>query len=66
MLVLSRKEGEQIVIGRDIVVSVQRLSGNRVRLGIIAPPETRVVRAEIDGVTTDWQRGAAERQVGRG
>lgn len=47
MLVLSRKTGEQICIGNSVFVSVQRVSGNRVVLGIDAPPEVSVVRTEL-------------------
>ncbi len=48
MLVLSRKRGEQIRIGDDIVVTVQRLKGNRVTIGIDAPPECKIKRGELD------------------
>ena len=47
MLVLSRKEGEQLVIGDNIVVTVNRISGNRVAIGIDAPRDVRVVRGEL-------------------
>lgn len=47
MLVLSRKPGEQIRIGNDIVLTVQRLSGNRVSIGIEAPQGYRIVRGEL-------------------
>lgn len=47
MLVLSRKVGERIVIGDGIVISVNRLANNRVTLGISAPADVRVVRAEL-------------------
>jgi carbon storage regulator len=47
MLVLSRKQNESILIGSDIRVTVTRISGNRVALGIEAPPEIAVVRAEV-------------------
>lgn len=47
MLVLSRKKGEQIRIGDDIVITVQRLSGNRVSLGIEAPANCRITRGEL-------------------
>jgi carbon storage regulator len=46
MLVLSRKVGEKIAIDGDIEVQVLEVSGNRVRLGIVAPDECRVMRAE--------------------
>jgi carbon storage regulator len=47
MLVLSRKLNEEIVIGGKIVVKVVEIRGDRVRLGIQAPPATTVHRAEI-------------------
>ena len=47
MLVLSRKVGERIVIGDGIVVTVSRISNNRVALGISAPAEVREIRAEL-------------------
>lgn len=50
MLVLSRKPGEQIRIGNDIVLTVQRLSGNRVSIGIDAPRDYRIVRGELNVV----------------
>ena len=47
MLVLSRKVGERILIGPDIAVTVVRVAGGGVRLGIEAPPELPVVREEL-------------------
>lgn len=47
MLVLSRKDGETIRIGDNIVITVVRASGNTVRLGIEAPPEILVLRGEL-------------------
>lgn len=47
MLVLSRKVGEKILIGDDIAVTVVRLSGGGVRIGIDAPVEMAVVREEL-------------------
>jgi carbon storage regulator len=47
MLVLSRKEGERILIGRDILITVVESRGKRVRLGITAPPETPINREEV-------------------
>jgi carbon storage regulator len=48
MLVLSRKERERIRLGGDIVITVVRLSGDRVRLGIEAPSDMVVLREELD------------------
>jgi carbon storage regulator CsrA len=47
MLVLSRKEGEQLVIDGNIVITVTRLSGHRVAIGIDAPPDVRIQRGEL-------------------
>lgn len=53
MLVLSRKVGEQIVIGDGIVLTVTRVSNNRVTLGIQAPDSVRVLRSELSPVATE-------------
>ena len=47
MLVLSRKVGEQIVIGNNITVVVNKVAGNRISLGIEAPAHVRIVRGEL-------------------
>jgi carbon storage regulator len=47
MLVLTRKIGEEIIIGGNIRVTVTAIRGNQVRLGITAPREVRVNREEI-------------------
>lgn len=47
MLVLSRKVHEKIVINDQIVISVVRIEGQQVRLGIEAPRDIRIVREEI-------------------
>jgi len=39
MLVLSRKPGENVVIGNDITITVVEVTGNRVRIGIEAPDD---------------------------
>ena len=48
MLILSRKLFEQIIIGDEIEITVTRISGNRVTLGVKAPESYRIVRGEID------------------
>lgn len=48
MLVLSRKERERIRLGDSIVLTVVRVSGDRVRLGIEAPDDMIVLREELD------------------
>lgn len=47
MLILSRKIGEQIQIGPDIVVTVVRVTPTAIRLGVSAPAGVTVVRSEI-------------------
>lgn len=47
MLVLSRKESERIRLGDSIVLTVVRVSGDKVRLGIEAPPNVLVLRDEL-------------------
>ncbi|MCR5162950.1 MAG: carbon storage regulator [Thermoguttaceae bacterium] len=48
MLVLSRKESERIRVGDSIVVTVVRLTKDRVRLGIEAPDDVLVLRDELE------------------
>ncbi len=48
MLVLSRKQSERIRLGKDIVVTVVRVAGDKVRLGIEAPSDIVVLRDELD------------------
>lgn len=48
MLVLTRKLDEAIRIGDDIKITILRVKGNTVRIGIEAPREVRVVRDELD------------------
>lgn len=47
MLVLTRKSGEEVMIG-DVRVRVVRVEGNRVRVAIEAPKEVQIRRAELD------------------
>ena len=49
MLVLTRRLGEQIVVGDDVVVTVVAVGPGRIRLGIEAPRSTPVQRREIAG-----------------
>jgi carbon storage regulator len=49
MLVLTRKPGEQVVIGGGITITVVSVVGNKVRIGIAAPDQVRILRAELLG-----------------
>jgi carbon storage regulator CsrA len=48
MLVLSRRVGEQLIIDGNICVTVSKVSGNRVSLGISAPNDVRILRSELE------------------
>lgn len=62
MLVLSRRLNEQIMIGDDIVIEVVRICPGQVRLGIMAPPEVKVLRTEL--ITRD-KEAKARHALGR-
>lgn len=48
MLVLTRKLDESLQIGDDIKITVLRIKGNTIRIGIEAPRDVRVVRSELN------------------
>jgi len=47
MLVLSRKMNEQIIIGDNVKITICRIKGNAISIGIEAPREVPVVRGEL-------------------
>ena len=55
MLVLSRKVGQELIIGDNIRITVNRVGGSRVTLGITAPGDVRVVRGELDRVVRSFE-----------
>jgi carbon storage regulator CsrA len=55
MLVLTRKQQEKIHIGENISITVVRIKGNTVRVGIEAPRDVRVIRGEV--ITKDEASG---------
>jgi carbon storage regulator len=60
MLVLSRKLSQQIMIGSDISITVVKIEGNHVRLGIEAPRGVSILREELVCRTAVSEAGAAE------
>ena len=48
MLVLSRKESQRIRLGESIVVTIVKISGDKVRVGIEAPADVLVLRDELE------------------
>jgi carbon storage regulator len=59
MLVLTRKPGQRIHIGNDIVLTVLAIEGDRVRVGIAAPRDVQVLRGELLDEVASVNRGAA-------
>ena len=53
MLVLTRKVGESFVIGDDITVTVVRVMGGGVRIGIEAPEDCMIMRQELGKLLAD-------------
>jgi carbon storage regulator len=47
VLIITRRAGEKIMLGDDVVVHVMEITGNSVRIGIDAPREVPVYREEI-------------------
>lgn len=47
MLVMSRRAGDSIMIGDSVTVTVNRIDGNKVSIGVTAPIEVSVIRAEL-------------------
>lgn len=59
MLVLTRREGQRIVIDDDIIIRVVSIKNGQVRLGIDAPPRVHIVREELQGTPPKQQEEAA-------
>ena len=47
MLVLTRKQGERIIVGEEIELTVLEVRGSRVKLGFAGPPEIPIHREEV-------------------
>jgi carbon storage regulator len=60
VLIITRRAGERIMIGDDIVLEVMEVVGNSVRIGIKAPRSVSVYREEIYTAVRDENRAAAD------
>lgn len=67
MLILSRRLREKILIGEDIIVSVEAIGDQRVKIGVDAPPEVHILRTELvankraeDGILDSGTDGGGE------
>jgi carbon storage regulator len=63
MLILTRRPGERVVIGEEILVTVMGVSGHTVRLGIAAPSGVPIYREEIWLAVREENRAAAAANV---
>lgn len=62
MLVLTRKVGEGIKIGDDVIIRVIQVKGKQVRIGVEAPKETKVQRDELRSPTEKQHSSATSHQ----
>jgi carbon storage regulator len=60
MLIVTRRSGEKIMLGDDIVVHIMEIVGNSVRVGIQAPRSVPVYREEIWNAVREENRAAAD------
>ena len=60
MLIITRKPGEKIMLGDDVVVHVMEIVGNSVRVGIQAPRSLPVYREEIWNAVKQENQAAAK------
>jgi carbon storage regulator CsrA len=63
MLVLSRKQGQELVLGDNVRVTVTKISGNRVTLGITAPDNVRIIRGELESIVKSFDQPVSELEV---
>jgi carbon storage regulator len=55
MLVLSRKIGQELIIGDNIRIIINQISGNRVAVGIEAPAEVPIIRGELQLIRDEFE-----------
>jgi len=60
MLIVTRRSGEKIMLGDDIVVHIMEIVGNSVRVGIQAPRSVPVYREEIWNAVREENRAAVD------
>ena len=60
MLVLTRKKGERVMIGDDIVITVIDVRGDSVRIGLDAPKGVPIQRAEVVTAVAEQNRAASQ------
>ena len=63
MLILTRRIGEKLVIGEDVIITVLAAKGSQIRIGIEAPREIQVHREEIFQRIQDERKAANEQKA---
>jgi carbon storage regulator len=63
MLIITRRPGEKIMVGEDVVVEVIEVSGSSVRIGIAAPKSIPVYREEIWAAVKAENKAAAASEI---
>jgi carbon storage regulator len=48
MLILSRRESERVHLGDDIILTIVRVNGDKVRIGVEAPSHIKILRTELE------------------
>jgi carbon storage regulator len=61
MLVIRRKSGEVLLIGRDVQIEVLEVTGSQVKLGVTAPKDVLIMRKEVH--ITRQQNAAASAEI---
>ncbi len=56
MLILSRKESERICLGDSVVLTIVRIQGDKVRIGVEAPNDVRILRRELEVTSLESTR----------
>jgi carbon storage regulator len=66
VLVLTRKRGEKIVVGEDIVITILDIKGDAIRIGVDAPSGVRIQRHEVIAAIAQANVSAAEADAAAG
>lgn len=63
-MILSRRESERVHLGDEIVLTIVRVNGDKVRIGVEAPPHVKILRTELE-VSLAEPEPALEQNVAR-
>ncbi|MCA9213644.1 MAG: carbon storage regulator [Planctomycetales bacterium] len=63
MLVLSRKAGQELILGDNVRITITKISGNRVTLGVTAPDDVRVIRGELEAIVKSFEEPSPDLEM---